>query len=139
MPRVRIAYRPVAILVIVVLTLVALARLHGIAASAPPEAHVPAIAAAGTATVQIGAQQDNVTFAHVKLAADVAAHLGDDYIVLVSARYPKGGWPFFTPYWKPAADGFDVTMVDPSLGPDSTASYNNPNHTYPVDWIVVRK
>ena len=139
MPRIRIDHRPAAILVIVAVALVALARLHGIATSAPPEAHVPAIAAAGTATVQLGAEQNNTTFAHIKLAADIAAHLGDDYIVLVSARYPKGGYPFFTPYWKPADGGFDVTMVDTALGTPGSASYDNPNHTYPVDWIVVRK
>ncbi|HEX3999392.1 MAG TPA: hypothetical protein VHX65_12645 [Pirellulales bacterium] len=105
----------------------------------PPAAAAPYIVAAGTATFRMGAEQDNATFTHVKLAADVAARLGDDYIVLVSARYPKAGYPFFSPLWKPAADGFDVTMVDPSLGAGSTASYDNANHTFPIDWVVVKK
>jgi len=139
MNRHRFAQRIASSVAIAVLVGAALSLLHGIAASAPPNAQAPQIAAAGTATVRLGAEQNNATFAHVKLAADVAAGLGNDYIVIVSARYPKGGFPYFTPYWKPAADGFDVTMVDTTLGNGGTASYDNANHSYPVDWIVVRK
>lgn len=120
--------------------------LHGVATSAPPappanaEAGGPRIVAAGTATFRMRAEQDNATFTHVKLAADVAAKLGDDYIVLISSRFPNGGYPFFTPYWKPAQGGFDVTMVDPTLGPGGTASYTtNANRMFPIDWIVVKK
>ena len=88
----------------------------------------------------MGALQDNATFTHVKLAADVAAGLGDDYIVLISSRFPASGYPFFTPLWKPAKDGFDVTMVDPALGPGATESFAfDANKTFLIDWIVVKK
>jgi hypothetical protein len=35
-------------------------------------------------------------------------NLNDDYVVVISSRFPTGGYPFFTPYWKPAKDGFDA-------------------------------
>jgi hypothetical protein len=95
------------------------------------------IVAAGTATFNLGAEQDNATFTRVPLTADVAKRLGDDYIVLLTARFPVGGYPFFVPYWKRARDGFDVTLVDVALGPNSTASYGNRNKAYLIDWIVV--
>ena len=117
----------------------AFSRLSGIADSAPPNVRGPNIVAAGTATFQMGAQQDNATFTRVKLAPDITAGLGNDYIVLLTARFPKGGYPYFAPYWKPAKDGFDVTMVDASLGNGGSASYDNANHTFPIDWIVVKK
>lgn len=100
----------------------------------------PRIIVAGTATFHLGAVQNNATFARVKLDSGVAARLGADYIVLLTNRFPAGGYPFFDPYWKQANDGFDITLVDATLGPDSTASYeSNENKTYLIDWIVVKK
>jgi len=101
---------------------------------------IPRIIAAGTATFHLGAVQDNSTNTRVKLAADVVAQLGKDYIVLLTNRYPTGGYPFFDPYWKLAKDGFDITLVDTTLGPNSTSSYEyNKNRTFLIDWIVVKK
>jgi len=71
--------------------------------------------------------------------AGVTARLGKEYIVLVTSRFPKGGFPYFTPYWKPAPDGFDITLVDPPLYDVVTKSYANQHKTYLIDWIVVRK
>jgi hypothetical protein len=144
MIRHHLSMRVWSLLAIAILGAVAWLGLHGVAASAPPAANAdvggPRIVAAGTAKFLMGAQQDNATFTHVKLAADVAAKLGDDYIVMVSSRFPNGGYPFFTPLWKPAKEGFDVTMVDVTLGPNSTESLAfNPNKTFLVDWIVVKK
>jgi len=98
------------------------------------------IIAAGTATFRLGAVQDNATSARVQLDGGVAARLGDEYIVLLTNRFPTGGYPFFVPYWQRAKDGFDITLVDVTLGPDSTASYAyNKNKIYLIDWIVVKK
>ena len=84
--------------------------------------------------------QDNATNVRVQLKADVAARLGDDYIVLLTNRFPTGGYPFFAPYWKRAKDGFDITLVDVTLAPESVVSYAfNKNKTYLIDWIVVQK
>jgi len=103
------------------------------------ELQKPRIIAAGTATFNLGAEQDNATRVRVRLNDDVAARLGEDYVVLLTTRFPTGGYPFFVPYWKRARDGFDVTLVDVSLGNGSTASYDNRNKAYPIDWIVVKK
>ena len=100
----------------------------------------PRIVAAGTATFHLGAVQDNATNVRVKLDSGVAARLGSDYIVLLTNRFPTGGYPFFDPYWKLAKDGFDVTLVNTALGPNSTSSYEyNKNRTFLIDWIVVKK
>jgi hypothetical protein len=99
----------------------------------------PRIVAAGTATFKLGAEQDNATFTRVQTSDEIAARLGEDYIVLLTARYPAGGYPFFVPYWKKAKDGFDVTLVDVTLGPNATASYATQAKSYPVDWVVVKK
>jgi hypothetical protein len=100
----------------------------------------PRIIAAGTATFHLGAVQDNATSARVQLDGGVAARLGADYIVLLTNRFPTGGYPFFAPYWQRAKDGFDITLVDVTLGPDSTASYAyNKNKIYLIDWVVVKK
>jgi len=100
----------------------------------------PRIIAAGTATFHLGAMQDNATNARVRLNADIVARLGNEYIVLLTNRFPTGGFPFFSPYWKQAKDGFDITLVDVTLGPNSTTSYlYNKNKTYLIDWIVVKK
>jgi len=104
------------------------------------EMQSPRIVAAGTATFKLGAVQDNATNARVQLNADITAKLGDEYIVLLTNRFPTGGYPFFEAYWKRAKDGFDITLVDVTLGPDSTATYAfNKNKTYLIDWIVVKK
>lgn len=139
MLRRRFATRVFVWIAVAVAAIFAVSRLSRVAESAAPDVSVPTIVAAGTATFQMRAQQDNATFTHVKLADDIAAGLGNEYIVLLTARFPKGGFPFFAPYWKPAKDGFDVTLVDASLGSGSTASYDNANHTFPIDWIVVKK
>ena len=100
----------------------------------------PQIVAAGTATFRLKGEQDNATNVRVRVKADVAARLGDDYIVLLTNRYPTGGFPFFAAYWKRAKDGFDITLVDDDLAPNSTSSYlYNKNKTYFIDWIVVKK
>jgi uncharacterized protein (TIGR03000 family) len=96
----------------------------------------PRIVAAGTATYRRPELQDNTTIARVKLNADVAAKLGKDYIVLLTNRYPTGGYPYFSVYWKPSKDGFDISLVDIELN-GSTASYSNKNKIYLIDWIVV--
>ncbi|MFT3883229.1 MAG: hypothetical protein QM703_26700 [Gemmatales bacterium] len=100
----------------------------------------PRIIAAGTATFTLGAVQDNATNVRVKLSAEVTAKLGDDYIVLLTHRFPTGGYPFFVPYWKKAPDGFDATLIDVSIGPNSSSSYMyNKNKTFLIDWVVVKK
>jgi TolA-binding protein len=103
------------------------------------ELQKPRIIAAGTATFNLGEEQDNATRTRVQLSGEVATRLGDDYIVLLTTRFPAGGYPFFVPYWKRAKDGFDVTLVDVTLGPNATASYANRNKAYLIDWIVVKK
>jgi hypothetical protein len=75
----------------------------------------------------------------VKLPAEIAAHLGNDYIVLLANRFPIGGYPFFSAYWRPAPDGFDIALVDVEIGDGTTASYGNPNSKYLVDWLVIKK
>ena len=101
--------------------------------------HAPQLVAAGTATYVRPAIQDNKRAVRVKLPAEIAAHLGDDYIVLLTNRFPTGGYPFFSVYWRPAADGFDISLVDVEVGGGTTASYDNPNTKYLVDWLVIKK
>jgi hypothetical protein len=97
---------------------------------------MPRIIAVGTVTIRLGPQQDNKTRIRVKLPADVVARLGGNCIVQLTNRYPTGD-SFFVPYWKPATDGFDIFLADPSL----EGVQINPNRTIPyyVDWIVVQK
>lgn len=95
--------------------------------------------AAGTATYSRPAIQDNSTFSRVKLSPEIASKLGDEYIVLLTNRYPTGGYPFFGVYWKRAADGFDIYLVDIEINDGTTASYSNPNTKYLIDWAVIRK
>jgi hypothetical protein len=98
------------------------------------------IIASGTATWTRPKNQANRTNTRVKLPDKVTAKLGEDYIVLLSNRFPKGGYPFFAAYWKVAPDGFDITLVDPPLGDGESADYTtNPNKDYLVDWIVVTR
>ena len=97
------------------------------------------IVAAGTATWTRPEHQANKTTTRVKLPAEVVAGLGKDYIVLLTNHFPKGGHPFFAAYWSPATDGFDIALADAELGDGTTAAYSNPNKTYLIDWIVVKK
>ena len=102
------------------------------------QAHV---VAAGTAIYTRPEVQDNRTVAQVKLPADVVKGLGEDFIVLLTMRYPTGGYPYFNCYWKKSASGFEISVVDTTVtGPGGvTASYTNRHKDYPVDWIVVKK
>jgi hypothetical protein len=101
-------------------------------------AETPRIVAAGTATWKLGKVQNNSTNVRVQLKNEIASKLGEDYIVLLTNRY--SGYPYYSPYWKKANDGFDITLVDPALAPDGTVSYIiNVNRTFLIDWIVVKK
>jgi hypothetical protein len=96
----------------------------------------PRIVAAGTATFKLGAKQDNKTTTRVKLPKDLVTKLGDNCIVQLTNRFPPTP-DFFSPYWKKAADGFDILLADPALtgvglNVDQKASYY-------IDWIVVQK
>ena len=102
-------------------------------------AHAPQLVAAGTATYVRPAIQDNKRTVRVKLPVEIAAHLGDDYIVLLTNRFPTGGYPFFSVYWRRATDGFDISLVDVEINEGTTASYGNPNTKYLVDWLVIKK
>jgi hypothetical protein len=97
------------------------------------------IVASGTTTFKLAGDQDNATNIRVMLNEEIAKRIGEDYIVLLTQRFPAGGYPFFVPLWKRASDGFDITLVDVALGPNETASYANKNKSYLVDWIVVKK
>jgi len=98
------------------------------------------IVASGTTMFKLAGDQDNATNVRVMLNEDIAKRIGEDYIVLLTQRFPAGGYPFFVPLWKRASDGFDITLVDVTLGPNETASYTtNKNKSYLVDWIVVKK
>lgn len=100
----------------------------------------PRIIAAGTATWERPRVQANNTSKRVKLAPEIAAQLGKEYIVLLTNRFPAGGYPWFDCYWKVADDGFDITLVDPTIvGGLQTASYTNGTTEYLIDWIVVKK
>jgi len=65
--------------------------------------------AAGTATWQLGKVQNNSTSVRVQLKEGMASRLGEDYIVLLSNRF--SGYPFYSPYWKKAKDGFDISIL----------------------------
>jgi hypothetical protein len=101
-------------------------------------AEAPRVVAAGTATWKLGKVQDNASSVRVQLRDEIASRLGEDYIVVLTNRY--SGYPFYSPYWKKANDGFDITLVDTGLAPDGTVSYIiNVNRTFLIDWIVVKK
>jgi hypothetical protein len=98
----------------------------------------PRIVCAGTAVWKLGRVQDNATSVRVQLQDDIAARIGEDYIVLLTPRFT--GFPYYIPYWKKAQGGFDIVLVDPSLAQGGTVSYIIPvNREFPVDWMVVRK
>ncbi len=100
----------------------------------------PRIVAAGTAKWLRPRIQANDTIARVKLSPEIAAQLGKQYIVLLTNRYPTGGYPWFDCYWSIASDGFNITLVDPTItGGTQTASYETGGTTYLVDWVVVKK
>jgi hypothetical protein len=96
----------------------------------------PRIAAAGTATIKLPGIQDNKQTIRVKLPADIAARLGANCIVQLTNRCPTGGC-FFVPYWKPANDGFDILVADPSL--EGVQIIPHDKELYYIDWVVVRK
>jgi len=97
------------------------------------------IVSAGTATWTRPELQANKTNTRVKLPADIAAGLGKDYVVLLTSHYPKGGFPYFGTYWKAASDGIDITLVDIQINDGTTASYDNPNREYLIDWVIVKR
>jgi hypothetical protein len=97
----------------------------------------PRIVAAGTATIKLPGIQDNKQKIRVKLPADIAARLGTNCIVQLTNRFPTGG-AFFVPYWKPATDGFDIHVADPSLNGDYQITPND-KQPYYIDWVVVQK
>lgn len=99
----------------------------------------PRIVAAGTATWTRPRWQANDTNTRVKLSPEIAAQLGTNYIVLLTNRSPVGGFPWFVCYWSIATDGFNITLVDPTLALGGSASYDNNNMKYLVDWAVVKK
>jgi hypothetical protein len=87
---------------------------------------------------KLGKVQDNATSVRVQLNRDIAARIGEEYIVLLTPRFT--GFPYYVPYWKKAKDGFDIMLVDTSLAQGGTVSYIfEVNREFPVDWIVVRK
>jgi hypothetical protein len=98
----------------------------------------PRIVAAGTATIKLGPTHDNRTSIRVKLRGDVVAHLGDNCLVQLTNRYPTRN-SFFVAYWKPATDGFDITLADPALVGTAIISQRDQNEPYYIDWIVVQK
>ena len=98
----------------------------------------PRIVAAGTATIKLGPTHDNRTSIRVKLRGDVVAQLGGNCIVQLTNRYPTRN-SFFVPYWKPATDGFDITLADPALVGTAIISKRDQNEPYYIDWIVVQK
>jgi hypothetical protein len=98
----------------------------------------PRIVAAGTATIKLGPTHDNRTSTRVKLRSEVVAQLGGNCIVQLTNRYPTRS-SFFVPYWKPATDGFDITLADPALVGTAIISKRDQNDPYFIDWIVVQK
>jgi hypothetical protein len=102
-------------------------------------AREPRIVAGGTATYTRPEYQDNRINVLVKLPAEVTEKLGEDYIVLLTSRFPVGGFPYFAAYWKKAALGFEITVVDTTISWGSKTAYANKNKDYLVDWIVVKK
>jgi hypothetical protein len=99
----------------------------------------PRIVAAGTATWTRPQWQANNTNTRVKLNPEITAQLGTNYIVLLTNRSPVGGYPWFDCYWSIARNGFDITLVDTTIAGGGSASYDNRNTSYLVDWVVVKK
>jgi len=100
------------------------------------QTQTPRIIAAGTATITLPRIQDNKQKIRVKLPADIAARLGTNCIVQLTNRCPTGG-SFFVPYWKPATDGFDILVADPSM--TSGTYIINDKEPYYIDWLVIQK
>jgi hypothetical protein len=95
------------------------------------------IVAAGTATLKLGPQQDNKNSIRVKLPVEIVTQLNNNCIVQLTNRYPPTPI-FFVPYWRPANDGIDILLADPSLDGDFRV-VANPNTQYVVDWTVIQK
>ncbi len=100
----------------------------------------PRIVAAGTATFTRPNEMDNTVRSRVKLSSDIVKGLGEDHVVLLTMRTPKGGYPYFNCYWQKADDGFDIAVIDTTVtGPGgTTASYSNRNNAYLIDWAVFK-
>ena len=97
------------------------------------------IVAAGTATWVRPGVLANRTSVHVTLPAEVTAQLGKDYVVMLTDRFAQNGYPYLTPYWTSGTGGFDITLVDTTLGNGGSAEYTGGTKNYLVDWIVVTK
>jgi hypothetical protein len=98
------------------------------------EEHKARILAAGTTIANI---EKSV---RVKLNGDMAKQLGEDAVVVLTTRAPVDGLPIFVPFWKPAKDGFDITLGVTTLRPNARAEYwGTKNRTFTIDWIVVKK
>jgi hypothetical protein len=110
-----------------------------VANSSPQVTAGPQIVAGGTATWTRPQWQANNTSTRVKLNPEITAQLGTNYIVLLTNRSPVGGYPWFNCYWSIARDGFDIKLVDTTIADGGSASYDNRNTSYLVDWVVVKK
>jgi hypothetical protein len=95
------------------------------------------IIAAGTATLKLGPRQDNKNSIRVKLPVEIVTQLGNSCIVQLTNRYPPTSF-FFVPYWRPANDGIDILLADPSLDGDYRVN-GNQNAAYVIDWTVIQK
>jgi hypothetical protein len=95
------------------------------------------IIAAGTATLKLGPRQDNKNSIRVKLPVEIVTQLGNSCIVQLTNRYPPTP-DFFVPYWRPANDGVDIVLADPSLDGDYRVTVNR-NAPYVIDWTVIQK
>ena len=96
------------------------------------------IIAAGTATLKLGPRQDNKNSIRVKLPVEIVTQLGNRCIVQLTNRSPPTTDLFLVPYWRPASDGIDILLADPSLDGDFRVT-DNRNAPYVIDWIVVQK
>ena len=96
------------------------------------------IIAAGTATLKLGPRQDNKNSIRVKLPMEIVTQLGNNCIVQLTNRYPPASGLYFVPYWRPANDGIDILLADPSLDGDYRVTVNG-NAPYVIDWTVIQK
>lgn len=99
----------------------------------------PQIAMVGTATWTRPDILENRTGVRVALPPDIARQLGEDYVVILTNRFPKDGYPYLATYWTPADNGFEIRLVEPTLPQGGKISYASANRNYLVDWIVVKK
>jgi len=103
-------------------------------------ASAPRIIAAGTATWHRPGFPKQSDYDAGQARCRCRREAGDRLHRAADEPVSQRGYPFFVPYWKPANDGFDVILVDTSIdGDGETSNYPNPNTTYPIDWVVVKK